>query len=211
MRAIVAACVVVLAGVGLVMAQTQKPLSPAGTAAAQVQGSWTQGGQPQYTAGRGTYTGGKWIEISFGRPIMRGRDVFGSGANYGKDLLVGADIWRAGANVTTQLTNEVPITIGGKTLAPATYTMFIDVKENNWTLAISTLKAQTAYDPNNKTEVWGAYNYTPAKDVVRVKMKLESLPHAFEELSWQFVDMTATGGTIAIVWGKVMASVPFTT
>src|SRR5215467_2280474 len=121
MKAIVAAGIVGMATAGLVMAQGQKPLSPAGTAAAQVQGKWVQGGQPQFTAGRGTYTGGEWIEISYGRPIKRGRDVFGSGANYGKDLLVGAPIWRAGANVSTQLTNEVPITLGGKTLAPGTY------------------------------------------------------------------------------------------
>ncbi len=40
-------------------------------------------------------------------------------------------------------------------------------------------------------------------------MKLETLPHAFEELSWQFVDMTASGGTIAIMWDKTIASVPF--
>jgi hypothetical protein len=211
MRAIVVASVIALAGVGLTLAQGNKPLSPAGTAASQVQGTWAQGAQPQFTAGRGTYSGGKWIELSFGRPIKRGRDVFGSGTNYGKDLLVGANIWRAGANASTQLTNEVPITIGGKTIAPGTYTMFIDTKENNWTLVISTLKAQTAYDPNNKVDVWGAYNYTPDKDVVRVKMKLDTLPHAFEELSWQFVDMTNTGGTIAIMWDKVMASVPFTT
>jgi len=210
MRVIVAACVIALAGVGIVWAQGQKPMSPTGTAAAQVQGKWAQGGQPQFTAGRGTYSGGKWIELTFGRPIKRGRDVFGSGANYGKDLLIGAPIWRAGANVSTQLTNEAPITIGGKTLAPGTYTLFIDLKENNWTLVVSTLKAQSTYDANNKTDVWGGYNYTPDKDVVRVKMKLETLPHAFEELSWQFVDMTPTGGTLAIIWDKTMASVTFT-
>jgi len=209
MRVIVGACVLALAGVAMVVAQSQKPMSPTGTAAAQVQGKWTQDGK-QFTAGRGTYSGGKWIEVTYGRPIKRGRDVFGSGANYGKDLLVGAEIWRAGANVSTQLTNEVPITLGGKALAPGTYTLFIDLKENNWTLVVSTLKAQTTYDANNKTDVWGGYNYTPDKDVARVKMKLETLPHAFEELSWQFVDMTASGGTLAIMWDKTLASVTFT-
>ena len=59
--------------------------------------------------------------------------------------------------------------------------------------------------------MWGSYNYVPDKDVLRTKMKLETLSHSFEELSWQFVDMTQKGGTIAIVWDKVMASVPFTT
>lgn len=198
------------AGTAFVRAQTSKPMSPTGTAAAQVQGTWSQGQRQSFTLGRGSYQGGKWIELSFGRPLKRGRDLWGSGANYGKEALVGADIWRAGANVTTQLTNEVPIVLGGKTIAPGTYTLFVDLKENNWTLVVSTLKAQATYDPNNKTDVWGAYNYVPDKDVVRVKMKVETLPHSFEELSWQFVDMTQNGGTIALMWDKVMASVPFT-
>ena len=190
-------------------AQAQKPMSPDGTAAAQVQGTWTMNGRG-FTVGRGTYQGGKWLEVSYGRPLKRGRDLWGSGPNYGKDLLVGADIWRAGANVTTRLTNEAPLVIAGKTLAPGEYTLFIDVKENNWTLVVSTYKAQLKYDPNNKTEVWGAYNYTPDKDVLRAPMKLETLPHSVEELSWQFLDMTPTSGTLALMWDKVMASVTFT-
>ena len=55
---------------------------------------------------------------------------------------------------------------------PGTYTMFIDLKPNNWTLIVSSWKAQTRYDPNNKAELWGAYDYTPDKDVVRAPMTL---------------------------------------
>jgi hypothetical protein len=40
-------------------------------------------------------------------------------------------------------------------------------------------------------------------------MKLETLPVAIEQLTWEFVDMTGNSGTIAIVWDKMMASVPF--
>jgi len=211
MKKTVATSLVALAAIAFIHAQAQKPMSPNGTSAAQVQGTWTQGQRQSFTLGRGSYSGGKWIELSYGRPLKRGRDLWGSGANYGKDALVDATIWRAGANVSTQLTNEVPIVIAGKTLAPGTYTLFIDLKENDWTLVVSTLKAQATYDPNNKTDVFGGYNYVPDKDVLRTKMKLETLTHSFEELSWQFVDMTQTGGTIALMWDKVMASVPFTT
>jgi hypothetical protein len=202
----------VLSAASLTLAQVGgRDLSPSGTSSAQVEGQWVQGARQQYTLGRGSYQGGKWIDITYGRPLKRGRDPWGSGPNYGKDLLVGAPIWRAGANVTTQLTSEVPLTIGGRTLkAGATYTVFIELKENDWTLVLSTLTAQKTYDPNNKTDTFGAYNYVPASDVLRVPMKLETLPHAFEELSWQFVDMTATGGSLALVWDKMMASVPFT-
>ena len=35
---------------------------------------------------RPSYQGGKWIEITYGRPIKRGRDLWGPGANYGRTL-----------------------------------------------------------------------------------------------------------------------------
>jgi len=40
-------------------------------------------------------------------------------------------------------------------------------------------------------------------------MKLETLPHVVEQLTWDFVDMSDAGGLMAIMWDKVMASVPF--
>jgi hypothetical protein len=112
--------------------------------------------------------------------------------------------------VSTRLKTEVPLVVNGKTVAPGEYSLFIDLKPNNWTLVVSTWAAQTRFDPNNKEALWGAYNYTPDKDVVRAPMKLETLPHASEQLTWEFVDMSATGGAMAIRWDKVMASVPFT-
>lgn len=195
----------------LLVAQTERKMSPDGSAAAQVQGTWAATGRG-FTLGRGQYSGGKWIELTFGRPLKRGRDLWGSGANYGKEALVGGQmpIWRAGANVATQLKTEVPLTIGGQTLAPGTYTLFIDLKENNWTLVVSTWPAQTTYDANNKAALWGSYGYTPDKDVVRAKMKLETMTHSFEELSWQLLDVTDTSATLSIVWDKVLASVPMT-
>jgi len=202
-RLIVLATVLAMTG-PLVLAQSRRPPSPAGASAAEIGGKMTptSGGEPVYTRG-------KWIEVTYGRPIKRGRDVFGSGASYGKVANPDAPVWRAGANVSTQLKTEVALVINGKTVPPGTYTMFIDLKPNNWTLIVSRWKAQADYDPNNKTEIWGAYDYTPDKDVVRAPMKLETLPHSHEELSWEFLDVTDAGGTLAIMWDKTMASVPF--
>jgi hypothetical protein len=194
----------ILAVSAMVLAQGGRPASPAGSSATQVGGKYVPSSDGP------VYQGGHWIEVTFGRPIKRGRDVFGgTGENYGKVANPDAPIWRAGANVTTQLKTEVPLVINGKTVSPGAYTMFIDIKPNNWTLVVSKWVAQTRYDPNNKAEIWGAYGYTPDKDVVRAPMKLETLPHAFEELAWEFVDMTDNGGTLALIWDKQMASVPF--
>ena len=195
----------------IVAAQENRPLSPNGTAATQVQGKYVKPeGRGAPALGGANYQGGKWIEITYGRPLKRGRDLWGSGANYGKDALVGTPIWRAGANVSTRLKTEVPLVINGKTIAPGEYSLFIDLKENNWTFVVSTWPAATRYDPSNKEALWGSYFYTPDKDVVRAPMKLETLPHSVEQLTWGFVDMTDAGGAMAISWGTQMASVPFT-
>ncbi len=206
-----ATVVMVMAAFGVFVAgQEGRPMSPRGTASVQIGGKWVKpAGRGDFTLGGQTYQGGKWIEISYGRPLRRGRDLWGSGAEYGKATLVGAPIWRAGADVTTRLKNDMPMVIGGKTLAPGEYSLFIDLKENNWTLVVSSLPAQAKYDPAEKVATFGAYNYTTAKDVLRTPMKLETLPHSVEELTWGFVDVTDTGGSMAISWGTQMAAVAF--
>jgi len=207
-RKSIVAGLMALVGGAAILAQQGRPMSPDGTAAAQVLGKWTQGGQ-NFTLGRGSYSGGKWIEMTFGRPLRRGRDLWGSGVNYGKDALVGAPIWRAGANGTTRLKSEVPLAIGSRVIPAGEYSVFIDLKETGWTFVLSSLPVQPKYDPNEKVATWGAYNYTPDKDVLRTAMTLETLPHSHEQLTWEFLDMTDTSGTLAMTWGNTMATVAF--
>lgn len=118
-------------------------------------------------------------------------------------------MWRAGANVSTRLKTEVPLVVGGRTVAAGEYGLFIDLKPNNWTLIVSTWPAQQRFDPANKAALWGSYGYTADRDVVRTQMKLETLPVSFEQLSWQFGDVTDASGTMVLTWDRVMASVPF--
>jgi hypothetical protein len=190
------------------IAQEGRPMSPRGTASTQVLGKWVKADR-SFAVGGGRYEGGKWIDITYGRPLKRGREIFGSGADYGKATLIGAPIWRAGADVTTRLKTEVPLVINGKTVPAGEYSLFVDLKEHNWTFVVSTWPAQEKYDPNNKAALWGAYNYTPDKDVVRAPMKFETLPHAREELTWEFLDMTPDGGAMAVSWDRSLGSVAF--
>jgi hypothetical protein len=214
-----AATIAALAAMGtLVVGQAPKPMSPDGVAQAQVLGTWAKGARPAFTLGRETYQNGKWIEITYGRPLQRGRDLFGSGENYGKAALdVGTaglpapPVWRAGANVTTRLKTEATLIFGDKRVAPGEYSLFVDLKSpREWTLIISSWAAQAKFNPQDKDALWGAYGYTPDKDVARVPMKVDALPFAVEQLTWSFVDMTTAGGKVALMWGKTMASAPFT-
>lgn len=174
-------------------AQTSRPASPRGSAEVQI------GGRD-----------GKWIELTYGRPLLRGRtNVFGAGAEYGQKLYAGAPVWRAGADVSTRIKTETPLNIGGKTVPPGEYSLFVDLKENNWTLIVSSWAAKgTGRDPN-KDALWGAYEYTPAKDVARVAMKVEKIPMSIEQLTWGFVDVTPAGGRLVLWWENTMASAPF--
>ena len=217
-RLLVTGVVVGAAGV-LAFAQQapSRPMSPAGSSQVQVLGTWTKGPNPAFTLGRETYQNGKWIEITYGRPLERGRDLFGSGPNYGKAANdVGAPgfpappVWRAGANVSTRLKTEVPLMFGTKTVPAGDYSLFIDLKLPEWTLIISSWAAQPKFDPNDKTALWGSYGYTPDKDVARVPMKLDKLPYEVDQLTWAFLDMKNTGGRMALMWGTTLASTPFT-
>jgi hypothetical protein len=210
MVALLAACAIVLAQGG------GRPMSPEGIAQAQVLGNWVKGERPAFTLGRESYQGGKWIDITYGRPLQRGRDLFGSGESYGKAALdVGAPgfppppVWRAGANASTRLKTEVPLAFGDKSVPAGEYSLFIDLKPAQWTLIVSNWAAQAKFDPQDKTALWGAYGYTPDKDVARIPMKVDVLPFAVEQLTWSFLDMTNDGGRMAVMWGKTMASAPF--
>ena len=150
-------------------AQERKPPSPAGTAATQVGGKWTTPNKE----GERSLEGGKWIEISYSRPILRGRtNIFGKGADYGKLVNGGAPVWRAGANNTTRIKTEVPLVLGGKTLPAGEYSLFVDLKESGWTLIVSKQAYQQNYDANEKLATYGAYNYDPKFDVLRAPMKM---------------------------------------
>jgi hypothetical protein len=41
-------------------------------------------------------------------------------------------------------------------------------------------------------------------------MRLETLAHSFDQLSWEFLDVTGAGGTLALLWDRQLASVAFT-
>lgn len=196
----------IVAGVALVLTfalsaqgQTRRVASPPGVSATEVGGRHDE---------REGYVSGKWLEIRYGRPIKRGRDLFGP-ADYAEALNDGAPVWRAGANVTTRLKNEVALEVGGRRIEPGEYSVFIDIQPREWVLVLSAWPAQTTYDTSNTSALWGAYDYTPDRDVVRTAMTRETMPHAHDQLSWEFLDMGEAGGKLAVMWDRELAWVPF--
>ena len=106
--------------------------------------------------------GGKWLEVKYSRPSLRGRtNIFGTGADYGKTVAGDKRLWRAGANATTTFKTEVPLMIGGKRIEPGTYGVLVELKEPAWTLILSSQPRAEKYDDPDKTKLFATLELRP--------------------------------------------------
>jgi hypothetical protein len=178
------------------------PPSPPGQAAIQLGGAWEK------TAEGSRYKDGKWVTVDYSRPLLRGRkDIFGSGAEYGKQVLDDTEIWRAGANDTNRLTTQVPLQIGGKTIQPGVYNVFVDLKPGNWTFVLNTQPVQEKYDPNEKVKLYGAYNYDAKFDVLRAPMTVKPTDASLEQFTIGFINVSDTRATLTMAWERTLATI----
>ena len=180
------------------------PPSPRGSAAVEVGGEW------QNVNGDRRYVNGGWIAVDYGRPLLRGRtNIFGAGAEYGKVVSDGESVWRAGANDTTRLTTERTLIFGKTVLKPGVYNVFVELKENAWTLVMSTQPVQPKYDPNDKVLLYGSYNYDQKFDVLRTPMRLSNSPTSIEQFTINFADVTNTRASMVMSWDRTVATIDF--
>src|SRR5882672_991309 len=70
------------------------------------------------------------IELSYSRPGVKGRKIFGDLVPYGK-------VWRTGANSATTLTFGDDVTIGGVKIPAGKYGLLTMPGVKNWTIIIS--------------------------------------------------------------------------
>ncbi|MDX1910256.1 MAG: DUF2911 domain-containing protein [Saprospiraceae bacterium] len=129
------------------------------------------------------------ITVNYWRPSARGRQVFGGIVPKGK-------FWRLGANNATEISFSSAVAIENKTLPAGAYSLFVLPGETDWQLCF-----------NSKTKIWGT-EYDPATDVLRVKMKEESLPEHVEKLHISIVP-GPSGNIMQVDWEKTRLSVVF--
>ncbi|MEY5034558.1 MAG: hypothetical protein RL447_936, partial [Bacteroidota bacterium] len=90
------------------------------------------------------------IEISYSRPGVRGRKIFGDVVPFGQ-------VWRSGANSATTVTFTDEVIIGGKKLAPGKYGLLTIPGSKEWVVIIS-----------KQTNVTSPADYKADQDLVRV-------------------------------------------
>ena len=133
--------------------------------------------------------GGKKVTIDYGRPLKKGRDIFGKLVPFGQ-------VWRTGADEATTLTTEANLNIGGIKVPKGTYTLFTLPTEKEWTLIV-----------NKTVKQWGAYSYDPKQDLGRAKMTVAAAAAPVEQFTIA-IEAQGKGGTLKLSWDKTVASIP---
>lgn len=133
------------------------------------------------------------IELSYSRPNMKGRKIFG-------DLVPFDKVWRTGANNATTLTFSDEVMIGGVAIKPGKYGLLSIPGASEWTIIIS-----------KQTDVTSPAAYKQEMDVVRVKAKPIDLPWSFETFGMSFENIKDNSCELMMGWDKTMVSLPITT
>ncbi|MBD0353024.1 MAG: DUF2911 domain-containing protein, partial [Flavisolibacter sp.] len=133
------------------------------------------------------------IELSYSRPSMRNRKIFGDLVPYGQ-------VWRTGANNATTLTFSDDVTIGGKNVPAGKYGLLTIPARDNWTVILT-----------KQLDVTSPAAYKQENDVVRVQAKPEPLPFAVETFTMQFGNIKPSSLDLQMVWENVAVRLPITT
>jgi tetratricopeptide (TPR) repeat protein len=129
------------------------------------------------------------IDLTFARPAVKGRKVWG-------DLVPFGQVWRAGANSATTLTLSHAAQVAGKAVPAGTYGFFVIPGEKTWTLIL-----------NKKAKQWGAYDYKQAEDLLRWEATPQAGPF-LEYLDYRVIPADTGSATVELGWEKLRVSFP---
>ena len=133
------------------------------------------------------------IELSYSRPGMKGRKIFG-------DLVPYGNVWRTGANQATTLTFGDDVTIGGVKIKAGKYGLLTIPEKKSWTIIIS-----------KQTGVTSPADYKQDQDVVRVDAKTNATGDAIETFTIEFANVKPNTCNLEIKWDKTSVSLPIST
>jgi Protein of unknown function (DUF2911)/Tetratricopeptide repeat len=130
------------------------------------------------------------IEISYSRPNMKGRKIFG-------DLVPFGAIWRTGANNATTISFADEVIIGDKKVPAGKYGLLTIPGASEWTIIIT-----------KQLDVTSPSAYKADQDVVRVKAPTASMPFDMETFTIVFGNVTSNTIDLMMVWEQTAVSLP---
>lgn len=140
---------------------------------------------------------GATITIEYGRPSVKGREIFGPNGLHKPGI-----VWRMGADEATTIKSTKDLMFGSVHLPAGTYTLYA-----------LPLEGATPDSPagkliiNKQTGQWGT-QYDEKQDAGRVDASVKFLDTPVETLTINLVD-TPSGATFVMEFANIRAEVPF--
>jgi tetratricopeptide (TPR) repeat protein len=128
------------------------------------------------------------ISISYDRPQVKGREIWGKLVPYDS-------VWRAGANENTVIAFSSPVRVGGQALPAGRYGVHMIPTASQWTVILS-----------RQADAWGSFSYDPKEDVARLRADPVAAPFQ-ESLVYTLDDPEAGSAVATLRWEKL--AVPF--
>lgn len=133
------------------------------------------------------------IEVTYSRPGVKERKIFG-------DLVPYGEMWRTGANAATRIKFADDVTIGGKEVKAGEYALYTIPGENEWEVIL-----------NKGVDNGGLAGYTKEEDVTRFKVKSSQLPAAVETFTINFQNVKPSSTDLTLQWDKTRVAIPIST
>ena len=130
------------------------------------------------------------ISVEYGRPGVKGRNIFGELVPFGK-------VWRAGANSATKVTFEQNVEFGGKEVKAGSYALFVIPMEKEWKVML-----------NKDANQWGAYTYDEKLNVAEFTVPVQKMADKQEwfEIAVNPVDIHSA--EMLIKWDMTKVAIP---
>ncbi|MEP7251020.1 MAG: DUF2911 domain-containing protein [Ginsengibacter sp.] len=133
------------------------------------------------------------IEITYSRPVVKGRKIFGDLVPYGK-------MWRTGANGATRIKFGDDVVIGGKPMKAGEYALYTIPGESEWEIIF-----------NKGVTNGGLTGYKPEEDVIKFKVKPEILKAPVESFTIELADVKPMSTDLQLRWENTLVNIPITT
>ncbi len=132
------------------------------------------------------------ISISYSRPAVNERKIFG-------ELIPFGERWRLGANENTKIRTNDELIFGAEVLKAGTYAVFATPNTDRWVIDFYT-------DTTN----WGLpEKWDPTKVALSVVAKVTVFPIKTENLTISIDNLEFNSAVLNITWDNTQASLPF--
>lgn len=136
------------------------------------------------------------IELTYSRPGIKGRQVFGTNS----ELVPLGKPWRTGANAATKIHFTDKVNVGGKDLDSGSYVIYTIPGKENWDIVLS---KGNAYP--------GQEGFTTNDDILHYKAPVVLHKQKIETFTMQFTDLKNESCELHLKWANTDVAIPITT